>query len=123
MRRVALLIVIVSVVGGLVATEASAHTLSVGRAKQAITNEVGFVFEDYYRAIPTVGACSRKSAHAVSCSLQVAFEVRAGTGPTGTCTGRLTAVLYRSRSGRPRVRTNYSWARNRSFRCPGPGAP
>ena len=71
MRRVALLIVIVSVVGGLVATEASAHTLSVGRAKQAITNEVGFVFEDYYRASPTVGG----------------------------------------------------WARNRSFRCPGPGAP
>jgi hypothetical protein len=54
-----------------VATEASAHTLSVGRAKQAITNEVGFVFEDYYRANPTVGG----------------------------------------------------WARNRSFRCPGPGAP
>jgi hypothetical protein len=119
-RRIALLTIIVPVAGGLLATEASAHTLPAGRAKQTISNEVGFVFEDYHRAVPAIANCSRRSAHPVSCSLQVAFEVRPGTGPTGTCTGKLTAVLYNRRG---RVRTNYSWARNRTFRCTAPGPP
>ena len=123
LQRITLSTLIVALAGGVVTTEASAHTLSVGRAKVAISNEVGFVFEDYHRAMGTLGACSRKSELAVSCSLKVDFQVKPDTGPTGTCTGRLTAVLYRSSSGRSSVRTNYSWARNRTFACTAPGAP
>jgi hypothetical protein len=119
-RRIALLTVILPLVGGVLAPDASAHRLSTARAKQAISFEIGFVFEDYHRAVETIGRCSRRSPHAVSCSLQVAFEVRPDTGPTGTCTGRLTAVLYNRRG---RVRTNYASARNRTFRCTPPGPP
>ena len=131
MRGLVLTTVLVSIIGGLWGTEASANTLSAARARATIDREIGFVFEDYYRASETFGACTRRSVHVVSCPVTVAFQVKADTTTAGSCNGRIAAVLYhrtlrvrgRVTHRRGHVRTNYLYARNRTFKCSPPGAP